>query len=62
MAKKGSIASVLSFEKKLVPSDGFMYGTTWEKRHDETTTQPLKLQEKSVAWHDLQPFKGNDTE
>lgn len=48
MAKKGSIASVLSFEKKLVPSDGFMYGTTWEKRHDESATQPLKLQEKSV--------------
>ena len=31
MAKNSNIASVLAFEKKLVPSDGFMYGTTWEK-------------------------------
>ncbi|EQB35545.1 hypothetical protein M947_09700 [Sulfurimonas hongkongensis] len=46
MAKvKNAIASVLSFEKKLVPSDGYMYGTTWENRDKET---PLKLVEKSV--------------
>lgn len=42
------IASVLAFEKKMVPSDGFMYGTTWEDRHDVATAKPLKLQEKSV--------------
>ncbi len=45
MAKKENTASVLAFEKKLVPSDGFMYGTTWADR-DKVT--PLKLQEKSV--------------
>ncbi|MDA3831783.1 MAG: type I-F CRISPR-associated protein Csy3 [Spirochaetales bacterium] len=45
MAKKENTASVLAFEKKLVPSDGFMYGTTWENR-DKVT--PLKLKEKSV--------------
>jgi len=28
---KSNIASVLAFEKKLVPSDGFMYGTTWKE-------------------------------
>ncbi|WP_428354694.1 type I-F CRISPR-associated protein Csy3 [Methyloprofundus sp.] len=39
-------ASVLAFEKKLVPSDGLMYGTTWEGRNSQST--PLKLQEKSV--------------
>ncbi len=39
-------ASVLAFEKKLVPSDGLLYGTTWENRHSQST--PLKLQEKSV--------------
>lgn len=39
-------ASVLAFEKKLVPSDGIMYGTTWENRNDYA--EPLKLQEKSV--------------
>lgn len=38
--------SVLSFEKKLVPSDGYFYGTTWENRHESAT--PLKLVEKSV--------------
>jgi CRISPR-associated protein Csy3 len=39
-------ASVLAFEKKLVPSDGYMYGTTWDKRLTHTT--PLALIEKSV--------------
>jgi CRISPR-associated protein Csy3 len=39
-------ASVLAFEKKLVPSDGLMYGTKWENRTTQAT--PLKLQEKSV--------------
>jgi CRISPR-associated protein Csy3 len=48
MAKKGTVASVLAFEKKLVPSDGLMFGTTWEKRNDENFSIPLKLQEKSV--------------
>ena len=46
MAKKENVASVLAFEKKLVPSDGFMYGTTWEARNDAVS--PLKLKEKSV--------------
>ncbi len=45
MAKKESIASVLAFEKKLVPSDGYMYGTQWDNRTEAT---PLKLKEKSV--------------
>ncbi len=39
-------ASVLAFEKKLVPSDGLMYGTTWENRNKQA--EPLKLQPKSV--------------
>ena len=46
MAKQENIASVLAFEKKLVPSDGYMYGTSWEKR--EKQFSPLNLQEKSV--------------
>lgn len=47
MAKKESnLASVLSFEKKLVLSDGYMYGTTWEKRNE--TARPISLIEKSV--------------
>lgn len=47
MAKNdSSVASVLAFEKKLVPSDGYLYGTTWEKRFEKAN--PLKLNEKSV--------------
>lgn len=46
MAKKdNNIASVLAFEKKLVPSDGYMYGTKWDDRSEKT---PLKLSNKSV--------------
>ncbi|MBQ9377872.1 MAG: type I-F CRISPR-associated protein Csy3 [Schwartzia sp.] len=47
MAKAASdIASVLAFEKKLVFSDGYMYGTNWEERQKKAT--PLHLTEKSV--------------
>ncbi len=46
MAKKEKIASVLAFEKKLVPSDGFMYGTSWEKR--QKLARPLQITPKSV--------------
>lgn len=45
MAKK-MIASVLAFEKKLVPSDGFMYGTSWEARMEKV--RPLQITPKSV--------------
>lgn len=45
-SKKIGKASVLAFEKKLVPSDGYMYGTTWDARHQQVT--PLTLIEKSV--------------
>jgi CRISPR-associated protein Csy3 len=45
MAKNQDTVSVLAFEKKLVPSDGYMYGTQWEDRNETT---PLKLIEKSV--------------
>ncbi len=46
MAKKDLIASVLAFEKKLVPSDGFMYGTSWETRNEKA--RPLQITPKSV--------------
>lgn len=49
MAKKdGDLASVLAFEKKLVPSDGRLYGTNWEKRTDKAQETLLPLREKSV--------------
>lgn len=48
MAKNVNTATVLAFEKKLVPSDGFMYGTTWDERNQLEGCKPLKLREKSV--------------
>ncbi len=44
--KKDDKASVLAFEKKLVPSDGYLYGTTWADRY--VKAEPLELREKSV--------------
>jgi CRISPR-associated protein Csy3 len=41
-------ASVLAFEKKLIPSDGLLYGTNWENRLEATKSTALELQEKSV--------------
>lgn len=47
MAKeKITLATVLAFEKKLVPSDGFLYGTTWDRRGQQG--EPVRLIEKSV--------------
>jgi CRISPR-associated protein Csy3 len=43
--KKDNIASVLAFEKKLVSSDGYLYGTTWNNKENSTA---LALVEKSV--------------
>lgn len=40
------LPSLFSCEKKLVFSDGYMYGTTWEER--KTRAIPLHLKEKSV--------------
>jgi CRISPR-associated protein Csy3 len=50
MAKteKLEVASVLAFEKKLVTSDGYLYGTTWNERHLKDKATQLKLVEKSV--------------
>jgi CRISPR-associated protein Csy3 len=45
MAKNNDTASVLAFEKKLVPSDGYLFGCNWETKAQAT---PLALQEKSV--------------
>jgi CRISPR-associated protein Csy3 len=47
MAKKViKTASVLAFEKKLVVSDGYLFGTVWDVRHQNKT--PLQINEKSV--------------
>ena len=41
-------ATVLAFEKKLVSSDGYLYGTTWRTDNTWPKSSPLKLIEKSV--------------
>lgn len=49
MAKKKTQereVSLLAFERKISPSDGYFYGTTWEKRHEAKTA--LGIKEKSV--------------
>lgn len=48
MNKQFNIPSVLSYERKLAPSDGYLYGTVWEKRDDERAQTSLELKEKSV--------------
>ena len=49
---KEKIPSVLSFEKKLVPSDGYFYGAKWNEINfdnlQEIKKQPLRIIEKSV--------------
>lgn len=45
MAKNKDTVSVLAFEKKLVPSDGYLFGCQWETKKQAI---PLALQEKSV--------------
>ncbi len=45
MAKQQDTASVLAFEKKLVPSDGYLSSMKWQ---DESGLCALALQEKSV--------------
>jgi CRISPR-associated protein Csy3 len=55
-------ATVLAFEKKLVPSDGYLYGTNWAERH-QTKPTALKLIEKSVRGtisNRLKPAVQND--
>ncbi|MBP6366767.1 MAG: type I-F CRISPR-associated protein Csy3 [Nitrosomonas sp.] len=41
-------ATVLAFEKKLVPSDGYLYGTIWKTDTNWPKSSSLKLIEKSV--------------
>lgn len=60
MAKNNDTASVLAFEKKLVPSDGYFYGTRWDDKQEVTV---LELQEKSVRGtisNRLKPAVKND--
>lgn len=62
MAKKNSeLASVLAFEKKFVFSDGYMYSTNWNERHQ--IAAPIQLVEKSVRGtisNRLKPTVNND--
>lgn len=63
MTKKND-ATVLAFEKKLVPSDGYFYGTNWKKDGDNFQKgDSLKLIPKSVRGtvsHRLKKVTDND--
>ena len=54
-----NIPSVLAFEKKLAPSDGYMYETKWD---DRSILFPLKLTEKSVRGTISNLKKSNEAE
>lgn len=43
-----ALPSVFACEKKLVPSDGYMYGMVWENRHNLDQNIALTIREKSV--------------
>jgi CRISPR-associated protein Csy3 len=60
MAKKENIASVLAFEKKLVPSDGYMYGTSWENREATTALQLIEKSVRGTISNRLKPAIKND--
>lgn len=44
--KKSFFPSVLSFEKKIIPSIGYFYSTTWENRYE--SRKPVEVVEKGV--------------
>jgi len=46
MKTSKSVPAVLAFEKKLVPSDGYLSGTTWADRY--ISSIPLTINSKSV--------------
>lgn len=58
MAKtKQERVSILAFERKLVPSDGRMYGTSWNDR--ERRILPLSIENKSVRGTISNRLKGS---
>ena len=62
-APKRKLPTVLSFERKLVPSDGLFYGTTWENRHEKRFENAIVVKEKSVRGtisNKLQPVEEDD--
>ena len=55
-------ATVLAFEKKLVPSDGYLYGTIWKTDTNWPKSSSLKLIEKSVRGTISNRFKTGGSE
>lgn len=65
MAKKAASINypkVLAFERKIAPSDGYMSGTTWEKRYDTEPASYLHLSEKTVRGTISNYLKDKDLE
>jgi len=51
MANKENTASVLAFEKKLVPSDGYMYGTKWDNKDEVSALKIIPKTVRGTASH-----------
>lgn len=61
--QKKEIVSVLSYEKKIVPSSGFMFATTWKNRNNSEFDTPIMVGEstiKGTIGHRLKPAIKND--
>lgn len=57
---KVELSSVLAFEKKIVPSDGYMYSSEWEKRYDIHAMHAIPVIEKSVRGTISNRLKGSE--
>jgi len=58
--KNSKVASVLAYEKKLVPSDGMMYGTTWDKKENRTALTLVEKSLRGTIANRLKPAIKND--
>ena len=55
------LPSVLAFEKKIVPSNGIMFATTWSERNNHKNNFPLRIISKSVKGTISNRLKASDT-
>ncbi|RLZ09072.1 type I-F CRISPR-associated protein Csy3 [Acinetobacter sp. 2JN-4] len=61
MAKNEKVvASVLAFEKKLVPSDGYFYGTSWGNRKEQTALELIQKSVRGTISNRLKPAVASD--
>lgn len=47
MAEKVDYPKLLSFERRIAPSDGIFFGCRWDSRNDENLLDVLRIEEKA---------------